>query len=161
MSLSTKDTNRLERVRYFPRQLMTAEDMRTEQAYFVERLRRHNRLLHGWGIICGLQVLPRHYHRQFFRHQVCLAFAPDSGSINEAKALAAMLDDFVDRIPGTGREEAPVRRGVPEWQRWMSFQPAPDETWPVLEQATEALGLTGLPAALRLLARWPAVLTGL
>lgn len=47
-----------ERVRYFPRQIMTADDMRTEQTYFVERMRRHNRLLHGWGIACGLEVRP-------------------------------------------------------------------------------------------------------
>jgi hypothetical protein len=30
----------IERVRYFPRQLMTAEDMRAEQEYFVERMRQ-------------------------------------------------------------------------------------------------------------------------
>jgi len=71
MSLSTKDSNRLERVRYFPRQLMTAEDMRAEQDYFVERLRRHNRLLHGWGIICGLQVLPDATADQPWRVEVC------------------------------------------------------------------------------------------
>jgi hypothetical protein len=28
-----------------------------------------------------------------------------------------------ERLGGTGREEAPVRRGVPDWQRWMSVQP--------------------------------------
>jgi hypothetical protein len=66
-----------------------------------------------------------------------------------------------ERMPGTGREEPPVRRGVPEWQRWMSFQPAPEDAWPVLEQATTVLGLPGPPATLRLLARWPAALTGL
>lgn len=66
-----------------------------------------------------------------------------------------------ERVPGTGREEPPVRRGVPEWQRWMSFQPPADETWPILEDAADALGLPGLPATLKLLARWPAALTGL
>jgi hypothetical protein len=66
-----------------------------------------------------------------------------------------------ERMPGTGREEPPVRRGVPEWQRWMSFQPAPEDSWPVLEDASEALGLPGPPATLRLMARWPAALTGL
>src|SRR5207237_8675318 len=66
-----------------------------------------------------------------------------------------------ERVAGTGREEPPVRRGVPEWQRWMSFQPAPEEAWPVLEDAGEALGLPALPATMRLLARWPAALTGL
>lgn len=50
-----KATN-LERVRYFPRQLITAEDMRQEQDYFREKMRRHNRFLHGWGVVCGCQV---------------------------------------------------------------------------------------------------------
>lgn len=47
-----------ERPRYFPRQLVTDEDMMMEQEYFRNRLRLHNRLLHGWGVVCGLQVAP-------------------------------------------------------------------------------------------------------
>lgn len=47
-----------ERVRYFPRQLLTADDMRAEQEYFREKQRRHNRLLHGWGVVCGMEVTP-------------------------------------------------------------------------------------------------------
>lgn len=46
----------LERLRYFPRQLLTADDMRLEQEYFREKQRRHNRFLHGWGVVCGLLV---------------------------------------------------------------------------------------------------------
>ena len=46
----------LERVRYFPRQMMTADDMRAEQDYFREKSRRHNRYLHGWGVVCGCAV---------------------------------------------------------------------------------------------------------
>jgi len=45
-----------ERVRYFPRQLITADDMRAEQEYFREKARRHNRYLHGWGVVCGCTV---------------------------------------------------------------------------------------------------------
>jgi hypothetical protein len=48
----------LERVNYFNRQLLTAEDMITERDYFLQKLRRHNRYLHGWGVVCGLQVAP-------------------------------------------------------------------------------------------------------
>jgi hypothetical protein len=48
----------LERVRYFPRQLLTADDMRVEQEYFREKHRRHNRYLHGWGVVCGSAVEP-------------------------------------------------------------------------------------------------------
>ena len=48
----------LERVRYFPRQLLTADDLSAEQDYLREKLRRHNRYLHGWGVACGCQVEP-------------------------------------------------------------------------------------------------------
>jgi hypothetical protein len=46
----------LERVNYFPRQLLTADDMIADQDYFREKMRRHNRYLHGWGVVCGLTV---------------------------------------------------------------------------------------------------------
>src|SRR6476660_9154380 len=46
----------LERVRYFSRQLITANDMLTEQEYFHAKLRQHNRYLHGWGVVCGCEV---------------------------------------------------------------------------------------------------------
>jgi len=46
----------LERLRYFPRQLLTADDMRAEQEHFREKARRHNRYLHGWGVVCGCTV---------------------------------------------------------------------------------------------------------
>jgi hypothetical protein len=50
------DPAALERPRYFAGQVITAEDLTQEQVYFREKLRRHNRLLHGWGVICGLDV---------------------------------------------------------------------------------------------------------
>jgi hypothetical protein len=46
----------LERPRYFPRQLITPADLNLEASYFRDRLRRHNRMLHGWGVVCGVQV---------------------------------------------------------------------------------------------------------
>jgi hypothetical protein len=50
------DSTLLERVNYFPRQLLTADDMTADQEYFIAKLRRHNRYLHGWGVVCGLEV---------------------------------------------------------------------------------------------------------
>src|SRR5262245_42534321 len=44
------------RVRYFAGQLLSAGDFETEQSYVIERFRRLNRWLHGWGIVGGLQV---------------------------------------------------------------------------------------------------------
>jgi hypothetical protein len=37
---------------------LTAGDLRLEQDYQLQRLRRHLRLVHGWGIVCGLNVVP-------------------------------------------------------------------------------------------------------
>jgi Quinohemoprotein amine dehydrogenase, alpha subunit domain III len=45
-----------ERPRYYARQLITADDLTLEQEYFRSKLRTHNRLLHGWGVICGAEV---------------------------------------------------------------------------------------------------------
>jgi hypothetical protein len=42
------------RLRYFHGQPLSAVDLRREQAYHVDKARLHNRLLHGWGIVCGL-----------------------------------------------------------------------------------------------------------
>src|SRR5215831_10476138 len=37
---------------------LAAADLSAEQARRVQRFRRHNRHLHGWGIVCGLYVVP-------------------------------------------------------------------------------------------------------
>jgi hypothetical protein len=52
----SKMIQNLERVRYFFGKLMSVEDFQEEQSYFLNRLRRHNRFLHGWGVIAGLDV---------------------------------------------------------------------------------------------------------
>lgn len=46
----------LERVAYFDGQLLAAADFSDEQSYFRKRLRRRNLLLHGAGIVSGLEV---------------------------------------------------------------------------------------------------------
>jgi hypothetical protein len=45
-----------ERPRYYARQLVTPAELNLEAAYFVERQRLHNWLLHGWGVVCGALV---------------------------------------------------------------------------------------------------------
>lgn len=46
----------LKRNRFFPGKLLTAEDLGLEQEYFREKLKRHNRYLHGFGVVFGLEV---------------------------------------------------------------------------------------------------------
>jgi hypothetical protein len=47
-----------ERNRYFTGKYMVARDFRLEQEYFLTRHLLHNRLFHGWGVVCGLKVEP-------------------------------------------------------------------------------------------------------
>ena len=44
---------------FFSGRLLTAADLQLEQTYFREKQRLHNRALHGFGIVSGLEVLRR------------------------------------------------------------------------------------------------------
>ena len=50
------DFSALRRPSYFAGQLLTAEDLSLEQEYIREKQKRHNRTLHGFGIVSGLRV---------------------------------------------------------------------------------------------------------
>jgi hypothetical protein len=110
----------LERVRYFPRQLMTAEDMRAEQEYFLERMRRHNRLFHGWGILCGLDVQAAATSDKPWQVRICPGDAC-SPMGDEVHVAAPVLLDLA-QVPGAGGDdcvpcpcppETPMSGGAP------------------------------------------------
>ena len=46
----------VERLHFFSGQVLSARDLESEQRSTRERMRRHNRLLHGRGVVCGLLV---------------------------------------------------------------------------------------------------------
>ncbi|MEV4937451.1 hypothetical protein [Streptomyces zaomyceticus] len=47
-----------ERPRWFSGQLVGPADLTQSNHWAIERRRRHNRLLHGWGLVCGADVSP-------------------------------------------------------------------------------------------------------
>ena len=47
----------MERLRYFNGRYLNARDFRDEQRFHLSRHYLHNRLLHGWGVVCGLRVV--------------------------------------------------------------------------------------------------------
>jgi hypothetical protein len=51
------ESESLKRLHFFTGQLLTAESFALEQKYFREKLKRHNRALHGFGIVSGLKVI--------------------------------------------------------------------------------------------------------
>jgi hypothetical protein len=55
------DLDRFCRNHYFTGKLLTARDLTLEQRYFRDKLRLHHRILHGWGVACGLLVKPHPY----------------------------------------------------------------------------------------------------
>ena len=48
--------NQLKRVKYQHGMVLTAEDLTAEQEYLLRKQQRHNRYLHGWGVVFGLSV---------------------------------------------------------------------------------------------------------
>src|SRR5688500_18801799 len=51
----------LNRLNYFYGQMLGVADFQTEQHYFREKLKLHNRYLHGYGVVCGLGGVPEPY----------------------------------------------------------------------------------------------------
>src|SRR5262250_196441 len=83
----------LERVRYYPRQLLTEVDMSTEQDYFRQKARRQNRFLHGWGVVCGMEVKASPDKSRPWQVLVCPGYAvgPQGDEIRIAEAVAVDL----------------------------------------------------------------------
>jgi uncharacterized repeat protein (TIGR01451 family) len=61
----------LKRPHYVSGNYIAAKDLLTEQFYRLQLLRRHHRYLHGWGIVCGLQVVPVKDPARPWAVQVC------------------------------------------------------------------------------------------
>jgi len=80
-----------ERVKYFFGQLLGVREFQSEQSYFFEKHRLHNRYLHGYGVICGLQVEPCRTPRD-----PCAApDAPDRGAAAHAPDTEAATTALV------------------------------------------------------------------
>jgi len=60
MSCVECDIPQLARNNYFTGKFMTGRDFTDEQRYLLGKVRRHNRYLHGSGVVCGLTVSFRH-----------------------------------------------------------------------------------------------------
>jgi hypothetical protein len=61
------------------------------------------------------------------------------------------------RVPGTGQEEPPARRGIPTWQEALGAMPRSltSEAEALVDDATIDLGLRTTPTALQAIAGWP------
>jgi hypothetical protein len=95
------ESSALERVRYYPRQLLTADDLAGDQEYHRQKMRRHNRFLHGWGVVCGLEVkaFPEQGHP--WQVRVCPGYAvgPQGDEIRLIEAISLDLATGAQTTP--------------------------------------------------------------
>lgn len=52
------DYNNFKRVHFFHGMLLTEKDFKDEQKYHMKKRKLINRMLHGWGVVCGLKITP-------------------------------------------------------------------------------------------------------
>jgi hypothetical protein len=125
MDCTSSTTIKLQRVNFFNRQLLTADDMNTERDYFLQKLRRHNRFMHGWGVVCGLSVTTAPTTATPWRVQIGSGYAlgPYGDEIFVAEAvyfdLAACLSGGATNpcepnmlLPGTAGTTATAYLGI-------------------------------------------------
>ncbi len=67
--------DRFSRPHYEAGTYLTAADCQLEQQYRIDRLRRHDRQLHGFGVVCGLWVVPAADASRPWAVRVCPGYA--------------------------------------------------------------------------------------
>ena len=141
----------LERVRYFPRQLITADDMRAEQEFILNKMRRHNRFLHGWGVVCGCKVVPMPTDQHPWQVQVCPGWLPRlCGSAARRRDRDHAMRDLRPAIRHAALRSLHGRLAVPATAGMALRQPTADRlSRGALRRMCDATG-AGPPRRLRL-----------
>jgi hypothetical protein len=118
---SCAEVPQFDRLSYFYGQMLHARDLQAEQAYFREKLKLHNRCLHGWGVVCGLQVTPP-------------PVDPDCVPVTDIEY--ARLKAEIDRLRKQAAAEADqakrekLRQQIEELQRRLAQAPPPSDCAP-------------------------------
>lgn len=146
--------------------MITVEDLAQDQRYFREKLRRHNRLFHGWGIVSGLEIEPAAecevtisggYAVDTFGDEIVVPESVrldvcKSGAVGDGRTgyLAARYVEHDVRPVATedGSEHTRTREGVelavldelPSTYRDAECRPSDDEGWVILADVTVTRG---------------------
>ena len=103
----------LERLHYFSGRLLSADDLQREQEYVLARLRRLNRLTHGWGVIRGLAVSRRGTNTVVVQPGLAIGCAGNEIVVGEERKISltafvgrrylviSHAEDGVDEVPAT------------------------------------------------------------
>jgi hypothetical protein len=97
------------RLNYTYGQMLGVADFRTEQSYFREKQRLHNRCLHGYGVVCGLLVHPADDPRHW---------APSDKDKAKEEALKKNLADVQSKLATVGEgDKAKVETEIADLKR--------------------------------------------
>jgi len=116
---SCMDVADFRRLNYFYGQMLSAQDFQIEQSFFREKMKLHNRCLHGYGTVCGLLVEPVPMPKE----------CPTEDDEKET-ALRAQLKELLEKkkeqaISQTATPPAPAVAGQTPAQAQASVAPAP------------------------------------
>jgi hypothetical protein len=107
------------RARFETGTYLTAASLSLEQQYRLQRLRRHNRHLHGWGVVCGLLVVPAATGARPWAVGVCPGFGigPYGDEIEVHERTQVDIAEFL-----WSRPAAPVGTAVPVWRAYVAVR---------------------------------------
>jgi hypothetical protein len=138
---------------------LATEDLRTEQAYRRQRLRRHNRYLHGWGRVCGLRVVPAHDAPRPWSVLICPGYAISccGDEIEVRRPTALDIRDYLWARPQVG--------GLPALAAYIGIRFAEERRKPVAMQrlgcqCEEVLHPSRIRDSFQVDALWTAQLAG-
>jgi hypothetical protein len=112
---------------------LTAAGCALEQNYRLQKLRRHNREMHGWGVICGLWVVPAADGSEPWGVQICPGYAigPYGDEIELIQPVRVNVEEYLwfrpDPIAGIALVEGPAYVSVQyqDWPDGLALMPNP------------------------------------
>jgi len=83
--------------------VLTAEACSLEQQYRLQKLRRHNREMHAWGVLCGLWVVPAVDSSHPWGVRICPGYAigPYGDEIELLQSEQVNIEDYLWYQPHT------------------------------------------------------------
>jgi hypothetical protein len=113
------------RPRYFAGQMLTEADLTAEQEYALAKRRLHNRYLHGWGVVCGLDVVCHPDCEGWVRVTQGYALDPCGNDVIVCRDVDLSILEMIDECLRSCRKEQP---DCPP-RRQAQVECDPDGTW--------------------------------
>lgn len=111
------------RPRFFAGQLLTEEDLNRLERYIVEKNKLHNRYVHGWGVVCGLEVVC-HPCKGYVTVRSGYALSPCGDDIVVCQDEAVNVCDLINQCKEQAEWDCD-----PEWPRPDPLCGDDDEPW--------------------------------